>query len=247
MKSFIYILFCCIFLFSTSAVEAQSFTLDSSVVHANVAGLVNVNDNITNTTANSITLRWRVIATTFPPDWLSGSAFGICDNHTCYYNSPGSGVSMPLWNDTTGTGLTFTTDPYTPGHGDFHLSLNFAYVSVGTHSVTVAITLPLGGTDTATFVINKVPSAAPSIVKSADDVVIYPNPTRDELNLVYDPASDVKSIAIYSIIGKVMAVYKVTDNNSANLNLENIPSGIYFARLVNSHGAMVATRKFTKQ
>ena len=41
-------------------------------------------------------------------------------------------------------------------------------------------------------------------------------------------------------------VYKV-NGNSANMSLENMPGGIYFVRLVNSAGNIVATKKFTKQ
>jgi hypothetical protein len=76
---------------------------------------------------------------------------------------------------------------------------------------------------------------------------LYPNPAHNEVNLVYNTTADIKNIAVYNIIGKVIAVYKVTENNSANLNLENLPSGIYFARLINSQGNVVVTRKFTKQ
>ncbi len=82
---------------------------------------------------------------------------------------------------------------------------------------------------------------------SNGEISMYPNPAHNELNVIFDAASDVKNILVYNIIGRVMSVYKITDSNSANLNLENIPSGIYFVRLINSHGEMVATRKFTKQ
>jgi hypothetical protein len=74
----------------------------------------------------------------------------------------------------------------------------------------------------------------------------YPNPAQNEVNVAYDANADIQNIALYSIIGKVLRVYKVT-GNSANLDLENIPSGFYFVRLMNSHGDAVATRKFTKQ
>ena len=119
----------------------------------------------------------------------------------------------------------------------------------GTHWMNVTLTDFTSGSGgyskTITFVINHTALAVPNVNK-ATEVNMYPNPAHDELNVVYDPSADVKTIAVYNIIGKVMSVYKV-NGNSANLNTENMPSGIYFVRLMNSHGEAVVTRRFTKQ
>jgi hypothetical protein len=88
--------------------------------------------------------------------------------------------------------------------------------------------------------------SVPTITHSANDVLLYPNPANNELNVVYDGSADIKNIGVYNIIGKLLTVYKVS-GASANLNLEHIPSGIYFVRLLNSQGNAVVTRKFTKQ
>ena len=98
-----------------------------------------------------------------------------------------------------------------------------------------------------TFIVRK-NCAATNVnnTKPAEDFVLYPNPAYNELNVVYDASLDVKNIAVYNIIGKVMSVYKVS-GTSANLNIENIPSGIYFLRLYNSTGSVILTRKFTRQ
>ena len=93
---------------------------------------------------------------------------------------------------------------------------------------------------------NKVPTAVTNINNQESNILLYPNPAREELNVVFSATADIKTIAVYNIIGKVLVVYKVT-GDSANMNLENIPSGIYFVRLTNSHGDVVVTRKFTKQ
>ena len=100
-------------------------------------------------------------------------------------------------------------------------------------------------TKTETFIVNKWPTSVP-VVTNDDDITIYPNPAREELNVVYSNTADVKNIAVYNIIGKVMNVYRVS-GNSANLNLRNVPAGIYFVRLLNANGGVVATRKFTRQ
>jgi len=130
----------------------------------------------------------------------------------------------------------------------FYLSLNLTGATGGTHWMTVSIydPTPLGTSQTMTFIINKTTTGVPSVTSSSNDAILYPNPANNELNVVYDASADIKNIAVYNIIGKVMTVYKVTGSN-ANLNIENIPSGVYFVRLYNDQGNVVVTRKFTKQ
>ena len=232
-------------LFAPVILQAQTFTVPLDTVYATVNTTAVIHNDITNTSASNLTLRWHVIATSFPADWLTSIAFGICDNNMCRGNT----ADTLLWRTATSTsGNTFITNAYIPSvPGTYDLSLDFTSASVGNHWVTVAIVDP-GSlyTKNVTFIINKAAAAVTNINSTENEVVLYPNPARDELNVVYSPNADVKTIAVYNIIGKVMAVYKVT-NTSANLSLENIPSGIYFVRLSNSHGDVVVTRKFTKQ
>jgi hypothetical protein len=84
------------------------------------------------------------------------------------------------------------------------------------------------------------------VTKTDDEVSIYPNPARSHVNVVFDAALGVKNIAVYNLIGKLVSIYKV-NGNSAKLDIEEIPAGIYFIRLINSQGKIVATRKFTHQ
>ena len=201
-------------------------------------------NDITNNSTGNIIIRWQVIATDFPADWLADTALGLCDNNVCYGNSGGA-----LWNASTMSGSVYTSHAYEPGPGGaFDYSPNLIGASAGTHYITVKYTDLSSGYRTATFVITR---GIVSVVSSVNnnisaDVNLYPNPARDELNVVYDANADVKNIAVYNIIGKVMAVYKV-NGPSANLNLEAMPSGIYFVRLANGNGQVIATKKFTKQ
>lgn len=249
------LLICCLFLVGAGTnLKAQSFSVQHDTVTATVNGVASVNDYIINLTTSPITLSWHVTASNFPADWLTQAAFGVCDNNVCYSNGPDThGHSMQLWNDTASLepGVVFTTNPYgdTTTQGPFYLSLNLSgATTTGCHFVTITLTQSgvIGGSKTMTFIICKTPASTPVIAKATDNVLLYPNPANSEVNVVYDASADVKNIAIYNIIGKVLTVYRVT-GSSANLNIENIPSGIYFARLYNSAGNVVATRKFTKQ
>lgn len=93
----------------------------------------------------------------------------------------------------------------------------------------------------------KQPVAQQQTMRCADDMLVYPNPAGNELNIVYDVAADIKNIAVYNLIGKMVAVYKVTGTNSANLNLDSLSPGIYFVRLFNAQGEVVMARRFTRQ
>lgn len=223
-----------------------TFSVAQDTVRMTVGGPASVNDNITNLTGSNLSLRWSVIASDFPTDWRAPLAFGICDNALCRQNSSGA-----IWNGSSGSTYS-STYYFNAAHdsvGAFDLSLDFSTVtSAGvSHYVTVSITdVGSGYTHNETFVIYRPPLAVGNVNTVAADVVLYPNPARDEVNVVFDANADVKNIAVYNIIGKVMNVYKV-NGDSANLNIENIPSGIYFVRLMNSHGEVVVTKKFTKQ
>jgi hypothetical protein len=62
---------------------------------------------------------------------------------------------------------------------------------------------------------------------------------------LFNEAAGIRNIAVYNLIGKPVMVYKVTDNNSAKLNIGSIPSGVYFLRLFDGQGRVTAIRKFT--
>jgi hypothetical protein len=218
---------------------AQSFTVQADTVNfAAPPGLNNVEDTII-PTSSSVTLQWKVInPTSIPSDWIP--LLGICDNVNCY-------TMTGLWP--AGTVKTSAAYPLVGNH-DFHLQEDLdAATTLGCYLVKVRLNnLAIPG-DTAIenyFVCKTSPTASAVVFRSSSDVVLYPNPATNEVNVVYDAGADVKNIAIYSIIGKMSAIYKV-NGNSANLNLENIPAGIYFVRLVNSQGNVVATKKFSKQ
>ena len=225
-----------------------SFTVQHDTVNASPpTGTYTALDAVSavGTGTTTVTIDWKVISSDFPADWVP--VYSICDNSLCT-------VGAGLWTPSGGTLATKTSNPYgvavglTPG-GDFHMVLDFTNtVSTGCHYMTVRMNNHSVPTDTTTetYIICNTTTGVPTVSK-ADDILLYPNPAHDEVNIVYDANADVKNIAVYSIIGKVLAVYKVTNNSSANLNLENIPSGIYFARLMNSQGNVVGTRKFTKQ
>lgn len=242
MKSMIRFTLGILLLFSSYISSAQSFSVQHDTVYFKYSGteIATVADGIINRSTNpedSITLAWKVLATDFPSDWQAKS--GLVDNKNVY-------TFIGLWP----TGALSYSNKYPIGPGDFHLLTDLsAAVSTGTHYITIRMYNYAVPTDSATetYVISYSTVGVQGVAKPQNEVVLYPNPAQNDVNIVYDPAADVKNITVYNIIGKTMAVYKVSNSSSANLDLGNIPSGLYFARLTNTGGAIVATKKFTKQ
>ena len=222
-------------LFSSKA-NSQTFTVAHDTVRFTCNfGATEVDDFLT-ISSGPLAIKWDVVATNFPTEWLSGS--GICDNKLCYPISN-------LWP----SGSIETSNSYSSGLGGFHLQFGAGTSSpVGTFYLTVKMVSTGSIPDTAfeTYVISYVPSAVPNIGKSFEDISLYPNPARDEINVVYDANADINVITVYNIIGKAVSVYKV-NGGSANISLESLPEGIYFVRLINTSGEVVTTKKFTKQ
>lgn len=233
---------------SSIGLRAQSFSVpNDTVIVPAFATTATPHDDIKNLTGSNVIVRWQVTACNFPADWLTATAFGICDNQLCRNNA-----SNVLWNSGTSSGTAYNSTYYGNSTHDsvglFDLTLDLsAATSIGTHYVTINLQ-EFGGSTTRniTFIVSKIPTAVPTVSSAVSDVVLYPNPAREELNVVYDANADIKNIAVYNIIGKAMQVYRVS-GPSANLNLEAMPAGIYFVQLVNSKGNVVVTKKFTKQ
>jgi hypothetical protein len=245
MKKILLTFFCFSIALSPVLVKAQTF-LQADTVKATVTiGSANgINDPITIPGSAAVTLKYHVIASNFPADWLTATAFGICDYIMCRNNTAGI-----LWNKATSYGSPDTCTYPGSVTESFSLSLDLKKATTtGCFYTTVMVEDTSLGTYSkpTTFLTCGVTPTGISSVSIAVVATLYPNPATDEVNVVYDANSDVKNIAVYNVIGKVMTVYKVT-GNSANLNLENIPSGIYFVRLFNSNSNVVATRKFIKQ
>lgn len=239
MKKFITLLSLAGALFAGGSTYAQSISVQHDTVTLSGAGSQEASNYIINNTTTPVILEWKVISTNFPSDWIANT--GVCDNNTC--------VSGSVLLTTT-----YETSPYAASitNGMFKLQIDLATASgtttTGTHYIRVRINNKFASTDTAiqTYIVTKTTTSV-KVVKSTGDVTMYPNPATTALNLVYEASADIKNIAVYNIIGKQVNMFRVGGNTSASLNVENLSAGIYFVRLMNSNGEVVATRKFTKQ
>ncbi len=249
MKKILFLLFSAASLFSGFMLKAQTFTIPSdptdTVITPALGGPYTVYSNIKNITGNNLTIKWKVVACNLPADWLN--SLQICDRDNCR-------PSPLLWNIATSSGPSYTPVYHSNAAHDstelFSVGIDLTTVtSTGTrYYITINMVDQGSGnyTRNLTIIFNRQNVGVNNVATSASDLLMYPNPAKEELNVVYEGVPDIKNIAVYNIIGKVMAVYHVNES-SANLNLESMPSGIYFVRLLNSQGNVVVTKKFTKQ
>lgn len=233
MKHFLLLFFT--YSLTVGLAKAQSFTVAHDSVTLNTGGPYNIINNITNTTSAPITIQWKVVETNFPADWIEHA--GICDNGSCW-------ASSDIWP------TSIKQPVYPPGEGDFHVQGDLTSVATdGPYYMRVHLRNRDITTDTATqtYIIGRSFAGIAAAKGSADDMfLLFPNPATTSLNVTINGIYGVSSVAIYSIIGKQMSIYRSSDL-SAPINIEHIPTGIYFVRLLNSQGYVIATQRFTKQ
>jgi hypothetical protein len=231
--------------------QAQTFEFqagDTSRSSYSGADPFKVTNRVRATGANPIRLEWRYLAgsSSIPSSW---GFDGVCDNIGCYpVSTIGGGAWMP--SDSVDNSFTNTSGSgYLLGdENDFHAQFsNLSTAANGTAVVRVEVrdrALPTF-TRTITFIGTKGTSGI-STYRTDDNVVLYPNPASESVNVLFDERTGVKNIAIYNLIGQPVSVFHV-NGNSANLPLGDAPAGVYFARLLDANGRIVATRRFTRQ
>lgn len=221
---------------------AQTFSLDKDTAKAWwVPGgyVVDIKMKATNTSSSPIQLDWRIATFVKDAGWVLGSA---CEpSGKCY------GASEPGLTDGT---KTFTSDPMAAGVANNFVIDFDADAAAQYTKATVVLDVSVGGgtIKKAVFVGYKNPTGINTVLLQDNDVAIFPNPAANYIDVTYNASSDVKTIALYNLIGKVVSVFKVTDKNSARCEFSaDMPSGIYVVRIADSKGNVIATRKITHQ
>jgi hypothetical protein len=76
------------------------------------------------------------------------------------------------------------------------------------------------------------------------NINIYPNPTRDALNVELGPNNAVVRLSVLNSSGTIIRTFNVSKRRN-NIDINNLPSGIYFIQIMEKNGK-VETRKFEK-
>lgn len=85
---------------------------------------------------------------------------------------------------------------------------------------------------------------------SDSELLIYPNPTQEDVTLVFkEELQDNLSVEVYNALGKQMIgereIVIKKANNAVELNTDSYPAGVYFVKVTN--GQTIFTSKFVKR
>ena len=68
-------------------------------------------------------------------------------------------------------------------------------------------------------------------MEHADEITVYPNPTRDKINILTNASIQSGTIAIYNTIGQKIYVRDLDRSHTYSFDLASYPSGFYFIRV----------------
>ena len=78
------------------------------------------------------------------------------------------------------------------------------------------------------------------------NIIVYPNPATDELNIVLNNSENIKTIDIYDLQGRLVKSEKVIKNESSQkISVSDLVNGLYFIALEKADGQRT-TGKFIK-
>lgn len=228
--------------FSQATFLTQSGTADT-VSGSYTSGDLEVHNRLKSASTNNVTVTWKVVDKGLGTNWQIS---GFCDNNLCYYNDTNTNSLIGAVNNS----LPITNANFNTPANEFHILFYAASAPNGTSSWARVNVKDKDGTyeRNLTFIGRKGVTGLYSVSTSSEDIVLYPNPARDAINVIYDDKAGVKTIAVYNLIGKLMGpIYKPASNSSAKIDLDNMPNGMYFLRLMDGQGRVLATRRFTRQ
>jgi len=131
--------------------------------------------------------------------------------------------------------------------GKFGLGTVFQYTPSGTLTTLVDLdgtngSDPVGGL----LEIQTSPLATKQIISAPSELMCYPNPATNMLNLSWDMQGDSKTtISVMDVSGKIIIPSLTTDHLPITINTSSLSAGMYFVKAVN--GKATQTVKFVKQ
>lgn len=168
------------------------------------------------------------------------SSNGLQKTFTNTSNIVGSGIVSYSWDFGDGNTSTQTSPIHTyASQGIYNVCLTATfYISQSeTCSLTTCINVKAKG-------IGFIPSKMNDMDGVGFDFEAYPNPVAHTLKLDINGEQDTYQVVVHSIDGREMMVEELTKNNSAQLDVSGLESGMYFITLEN--GAVSLTKKFVK-
>ena len=171
--------------------------------------------------------------------------------------------------DTIGDSVAIATYFWDFGDGNFSSQQypTHTYADTGWHTLCLTITA-INGVDTCTstfcdslgidgngnllykngsasgFTIQVIDPATISLLEAVNmELTLYPNPTKKKINLSWNGEAD--ALTIYNMSGVKVADYKIGGVHQKQINVENLPTGVYLINLTGNNSS--ETIRFIKQ
>ncbi len=216
--------------------HAQSFNVLVDTIHVTEGPFDRLYTDSVATGQGPVVFSWEVRDCNFPADWIDGAPVSaLCDNSYCRNlsglwpsGSRDSTFQYPAYDTgilTLALGLTTNSTP-----GCYYITVRLRDVMSYSSNVTETWMVCFNATE--------------GITKNEQaNISLYPNPVTDELNIRSANASDV---TIYNLTGERLKTAGCI-NGTATIMLNDLPPGMYVARITDTDGTTTAIRKFVKE
>jgi hypothetical protein len=172
---------------------------------------------------------WRLVKTDFPPAWTTQ----VCDLNTCYFENVDK---CPKHNPNIIAGGTSSDAMYinlNPKNTTGTTSMWFKLYSNADLTIIVD-----------SLLINVISFTTSREEVSYDQITLFPNPATDHFSLKGDD-NDVSSLEILDVNGKLLD--RMIYGAGKQYSVSNLPSGLYFVRLMDRRDDQVKTLRLHKE
>ncbi|WP_298556129.1 spondin domain-containing protein [uncultured Algibacter sp.] len=142
--------------------------------------------------------------------------------------------------DSNGWENTFTIDvfAYDAGTDDGTNYGSGDIISAPRQPISMVSGFPINGNRmaTITFTLNN-STLSTEPIKPIESLKIYPNPSNGNVTISNIQNVDLKTIEIYSVIGKLMKIIQVKNQSKLNLDLSQFNKGMYLLKTLNRSGS----------
>ncbi|WP_162902952.1 T9SS type A sorting domain-containing protein [Taibaiella koreensis] len=238
-----------LFLFglSSAAVHAQDFVLKADTITAETPGqtpptgsgwdnyTIKLFDYAINKTNAALPFSYTIFSRTIPIGW---GFYAFCDNQTCRTSGD------PTLSGTETVGMPIPANDSSVLEPQFSIPVE-ADNGVGIIRVKVVSANTI---DTATYIINKTPTGVSTISIKDKRVAVYPNPATTDLILFTDRSLNASRVEILNITGARQLTQSIDNGAEAiRIDISMLAKGMYLAKVTNASGAVITTRKFSKE
>jgi hypothetical protein len=127
--------------------------------------------------------------------------------------------STYIWNITNGIIVS----------GQGTNSVNVQFISAGSSKISVLISNSQGCSDSNSLNLN-IGSVGLEKINSSSDFIIYPNPTKSEINFNFDSKLKNSSFRLMDMMGRII-MSGIIESEKQSINLSSFSDGVYLLNL----------------